>query len=113
MLKNKLALVTGASSGIGLACARSFAGEGLRLILAARRIKRLEDLASQLKDEFGTETHLLELDVDPQGVAGPGDAPQEHPLHPGPLPLFIAIPERKPSIRRKNSGVFRPLQQSP
>ncbi|MBU8870009.1 MAG: SDR family oxidoreductase [Gemmatimonadales bacterium] len=63
MLKNKIALVTGASSGIGLACARSFAGEGLRLILAARRIKRLENLASELKDEFGTETHLLELDV--------------------------------------------------
>ena len=63
MLNNKTVLITGASAGIGEACARSFAQAGARLILAARRRERLEGLAAQLKDEHGTECHLLELDV--------------------------------------------------
>ena len=55
--------MTGASSGIGQACARAFAAEGVRLILAARRLERLESLAEELKVEFGSETLVLELDV--------------------------------------------------
>jgi 3-hydroxy acid dehydrogenase / malonic semialdehyde reductase len=69
MLKNKIILLTGASSGIGQACARSFAQGGARLILAARRRDRLESLAKELSAEFGTSTHILELDVrDREGV---------------------------------------------
>ncbi len=52
-------LVTGASSGIGEATAREFAAAGSRLILAARRIDRLEKLADELK----ADCHLIELDV--------------------------------------------------
>jgi len=63
MLKEKTILVTGASAGIGAACAESFAREGARLILAARRTDKLEDLAARLKADHGTECHLLELDV--------------------------------------------------
>ena len=59
MLSKKLVLVTGASSGIGRACAESFAREGCRLILAARRRDRLEELASNLD----VDTHLVTLDV--------------------------------------------------
>ncbi|AFY45028.1 SDR family oxidoreductase [Nostoc sp. PCC 7107] len=62
-LKNKIVLITGASSGIGTACAKVFAGAGARLILAARRLERLQELANTLHQEFGTATHLLQLDV--------------------------------------------------
>jgi 3-hydroxy acid dehydrogenase / malonic semialdehyde reductase len=59
----KIVLITGASSGIGEACAKIFAGSGARLILAARRWERLQKIASELKDEFGADIHLIELDV--------------------------------------------------
>ena len=47
-LKDRLVLITGASAGIGEACAESFAREGARLILAARRRDRLTSLAARL-----------------------------------------------------------------
>ncbi|MBC1221158.1 SDR family oxidoreductase [Nostoc sp. UCD120] len=62
-LQNQIILITGASSGIGTASARIFAGAGAKLILAARRLERLQELADALVKEFGTEIHLLQLDV--------------------------------------------------
>jgi 3-hydroxy acid dehydrogenase / malonic semialdehyde reductase len=62
-LKNKIVVVTGASSGIGKACAYTFAQQGARLILAARRMEQLQRLSQTLKTEFGTDCYLLELDV--------------------------------------------------
>ncbi|MEH1874767.1 SDR family oxidoreductase [Nostoc sp.] len=62
-LQNQIILITGASSGIGTACARIFAGAGAKLILAARRVERLQQLAGTLIKEFGIEIHLLQLDV--------------------------------------------------
>jgi 3-hydroxy acid dehydrogenase/malonic semialdehyde reductase len=61
-------LITGASAGIGEACARAFAGAGARLILAARRADRMESLAAQLREAHGAEVHLLSLDVRDVGV---------------------------------------------
>jgi|SRR5690606_4054502 len=63
MSNKKTAFITGASAGIGEACARVFAREGYDLLLAARRIDRLEALSAQLTAEFGIHTHLLALDV--------------------------------------------------
>jgi hypothetical protein len=58
-------LITGASSGIGRACAEAFAAEGSRLLLAARRHERLEELATALS----VPTLPVELDVrDRSGV---------------------------------------------
>ncbi|MEH2425445.1 MAG: SDR family oxidoreductase [Nostoc sp.] len=62
-LENQIILITGASSGIGTACARIFAGAGAKLILAARRLERLQQLADTLNKDFSTEIHLLQLDV--------------------------------------------------
>ncbi|HET6763754.1 MAG TPA: SDR family NAD(P)-dependent oxidoreductase [Longimicrobiaceae bacterium] len=61
-------LITGASAGIGAACARAFAAAGARLILCARRTDRLKQMADELKDTCGTESCLLELDVRDVGV---------------------------------------------
>ena len=62
-LKNKVVLITGASSGIGRSCARAFAGTGARLILAARRVERLNELAAELKLKPGEDILVLALDV--------------------------------------------------
>ncbi len=50
-LSNKVALITGASRGIGQAIAETLAGEGMKLVLAARSRDKLEELASSLKTE--------------------------------------------------------------
>ncbi|MEH2166465.1 MAG: SDR family oxidoreductase [Nostoc sp.] len=62
-LQNQIILITGASSGIGTACAKIFAGAGAKLMLAARRLERLQQLADTLSKDFSTEIHLLQLDV--------------------------------------------------
>lgn len=61
--KDKIVMITGASSGIGLACAMTFAREGARLILCARRIDRMQELAALLKKDFNTESYIFGLDV--------------------------------------------------
>jgi 3-hydroxy acid dehydrogenase/malonic semialdehyde reductase len=62
-IKDQVVLITGASSGIGAACARVFAEARTKLVLAARRRDRLEQLADELHQEFASEVHLLQLDV--------------------------------------------------
>lgn len=48
MLKDKVVIITGASSGIGLAAAREFAAEGAKLVLAARNSDRLKEIEAEL-----------------------------------------------------------------
>ena len=62
-IEGKLALVTGASSGIGEACARRLAAEGADVALWARREDRLERLADELGREHGVATHVASVDV--------------------------------------------------
>ena len=60
-LKDKTALITGATSGIGLATARALAQEGCRLIIAGRRQERLTALTQELKTLV--PVHALNFDV--------------------------------------------------
>lgn len=67
-LSGRCVLVTGASSGIGAACARAFAHLGCRLVLAARRRDRLDALAGELRDQHSSQVHTVTLDVRDRGA---------------------------------------------
>jgi NADP-dependent 3-hydroxy acid dehydrogenase YdfG len=62
-IRNKLVLITGASSGFGRACARLFAADGANLVLWARRLDRLERLQEQLRESNGVEVRIDAVDV--------------------------------------------------
>jgi NADP-dependent 3-hydroxy acid dehydrogenase YdfG len=68
ILRGTVALVTGASSGIGAATATALAGQGAAVALAARRRDRLDTLAAEIKDQGGTAL-VLECDVTDQQQA--------------------------------------------
>lgn len=62
-LKHAIVFITGASSGIGAACARAFAREGADLILTARRKDRIDALSQELRQAHGIRTYTAVLDV--------------------------------------------------
>lgn len=62
-LKNKTVLVTGASAGIGKACAYAFANEGANLIIGARRVERLESIKNEIEEKYSVKVLPLKLDV--------------------------------------------------
>jgi len=61
-LKDKVVLITGASSGFGASAAQLFAQEGASVVLAARRINRLQDLAEKIQAQGG-EALAVPVDV--------------------------------------------------
>ncbi|HLF67099.1 MAG TPA: SDR family NAD(P)-dependent oxidoreductase, partial [Gammaproteobacteria bacterium] len=61
--ENKTVLITGASSGIGQACARELAREGAKLILSGRREEKLQALAAELQQTYHSTVHQLICDV--------------------------------------------------
>ena len=63
VLQGKIVFVSGASSGIGKACAERFAKAGARLILCARSLDKITALAEQLKAMYQTESLVIGLDV--------------------------------------------------
>lgn len=65
----KWALVTGASSGIGVALARELAKHGAKLILTARRRDRLQTLAAELTAQ-GSEVHIVTADLNDPAAPG-------------------------------------------
>lgn len=62
-LKNKIAFITGASSGFGEATAYKLAGIGMNLIICARRYERIKKIADDIKKKFKVNVLPLKLDV--------------------------------------------------
>ncbi|MDH3628163.1 MAG: SDR family NAD(P)-dependent oxidoreductase [Acidobacteriota bacterium] len=95
-LQDRTVWVTGASSGIGQACAGLFAAEGCRLLVVARRRERLETLQNEWTQLGAPEVRIESLDVrDPEGVQA----------RLGSLPAAWATPE----VLINNAGLSRGL----
>lgn len=62
-MKNNYALVTGATSGIGLEIARSLAKRDYNLILVARREEQLNTVASEIKSDYGVDVEVFSADL--------------------------------------------------
>ena len=76
-LKGRVAVITGASSGLGKQMAKAFAKQGADLVLMARRVERLEELKKELADE-GVKVLPLKVDVtDPENVKEAAKAAEE------------------------------------
>ena len=60
---DEVVLITGATAGIGEACAYRFAEAGARLVLLGRRAERLSALQESLASKYGTQSHTVQLDV--------------------------------------------------
>jgi 3-hydroxy acid dehydrogenase / malonic semialdehyde reductase len=63
LIKDQTVFITGASSGIGRACAEQFAALGVNLVITARRLDRLEVLAKELSLQYGIKCIPIQLDV--------------------------------------------------
>jgi len=61
--KGKWALVTGASAGIGVALAEELATGGAHLVLTARRLDRLQEVADGMRKKHGIQTHVVAADL--------------------------------------------------
>lgn len=77
---SKIAFITGASSGIGAACARRFAEGGYTLLLNARSADKLAALKEELVEEYMIDVKLLPFDVRDRGAAADAIAslPEEY-----------------------------------
>lgn len=62
-ITRKMAVITGASSGIGMELARLFAADGYDLIVTARRAERLQLLSDELRKAHGISVHIIQMDI--------------------------------------------------
>jgi hypothetical protein len=105
-LKEKVALVTGASSGLGSRFARVLAANGALTVLAARRIERLKDLRAEI-EAAGGAAHVVTLDVtDPESIREAVDRTESEV---GPIDILVnnSGVSTHPAAGRRDSGGLR------
>ena len=61
-MQNKIVFISGASSGIGEACAKLFASHGANIILNSRNLAKLTSLKSELESKYNIQVLTLALD---------------------------------------------------
>jgi len=93
-LSKKITFISGASSGIGKACAEAFAKKGSNLILAARRKERISSLAKEIEKKYKVKVIYYQLDVRSQ---------------PSVRKIIASLPEewKKINILINNAGLAR------
>ena len=98
LLKEKIVFISGASSGIGKACAEVFASAGAYLILCARNIEKIREIASELKEKYQIEILTCKLDVQDKKAVNE---------------VIDTLPEewRKIDILVNNAGLARGLEK--
>lgn len=94
-LRNRVALVTGASSGLGLAIARELAAEGARVAMVARREDVLRRVAGEIAAETGSAPHIIVGDVGQPDAAERFVREAEAAL--GPVDILVANAGGPPS----------------
>lgn len=97
-LNGRVAVITGASSGLGKQMARGFAKQGADLVLLARRIERLEELKTELEDEG---VRVLPIKCDVTNVEEVNDAAKTAEEHFGKVDILVNC-----AGSAKNAGVL-------
>lgn len=59
----KLALITGASSGIGFEIAKAMAAEGFDVLLVSRSLQKMQEIAKAIQNQYGVKAHVLAMDL--------------------------------------------------
>lgn len=62
--KNPIALITGASSGIGKALCDEFASDGYDLVLAARNVEKMHSQSTELQKKYGVNVTVIGVDLE-------------------------------------------------
>jgi uncharacterized protein len=101
-LQGKTALVTGASSGLGVDFATILAERGCNLVLVARREERLRKLADELAQRHGVQAHVIAMDL------APLDAPADLYNRLRALSLTVDV-----LINNAGFGVYGPFAETP
>ena len=78
-LENRIAVVTGASSGLGRQIARALAKQGANLVILARRMERLEELKENIESTYGVQVLPIKCDVtDTEQIRQAAEQAQSH-----------------------------------